>query len=206
MRRGFTLIEVLLTLTLLALLISLVQGAYSGAARSRRRAGAETEQAHLAAFVLQKISAELATAYFSAPRQDVTGLVLDADAEGNAALRFTTRLPPISGHSLGGESQVSYTLEEDEDGWTLARRESPNVEADIEAADAYTMIKGIRRFSVLCYDGEEWLESWDSRDRTDPPILPLAVTLEVAWAGEDDREEEGTERLYRTSTPVYGAR
>ncbi|GAB4277177.1 MAG: hypothetical protein Kow0092_32980 [Deferrisomatales bacterium] len=209
MRRGFTLIEVLVTLTLLALVITLVQGAYSGAARSRRLAASATERAHLSAVVLQRLADELSMARFSPDRKDVTGLTVDADADGNAVLWVTTRVPAIHGFSQGGAAQVSYALEEGEAGWVLVRRQSAKLDADLDTeADPYPLLRGVSGFRVLCYDGEQWLESWDSAERAEEPFLPLAVSVEVAWPTEAAAEEgDGpAERVYRTAAPVYGAR
>ncbi len=201
---GFTLIEVVLALALLALLLSVIQGAYTGAVRSKRRVSADTAEAHLASVVLQRMAQELSMAFLSPARREATGLVLVAGGDGLSTLSFTTQVPAISGFSPGGESEVGYFLEEDEEGrLDLMRRETTDLDGDLqEGGVPFAMIQGIQRFLVLCYDGTEWLEGWNSADRSAPPLLPLAVSVEVAWADPDD--EEAPERVYRTSAPVYG--
>ena len=64
---------------------------------------------------------------------------------------------------------------------------------------AYDMMNGVKRFALRCWDGEEWVDQW----QTDPqdPRLPLAVALEIAWA----RGEGEAEELLVTTTPVYAA-
>jgi prepilin-type N-terminal cleavage/methylation domain-containing protein len=125
-KRGFTLMEVLLALLLLALLLSLVQGAYSGAVRSRERSRVETEEAHLAAVVLQKIAGELSMAVHL-PGSDAAGFIVEGEGDGVSNLSFVTRVPRISGFSLGGAALVDYALEEGEEGTSsLVRRETPD--------------------------------------------------------------------------------
>lgn len=201
---GFTLLEVVIGLALLALLLSVVQGAYTGALRSKRRVSAETAEAHLASMVLQRMAQELSMAFLSQDLKESTGLVLDADGDGHSTLSFTTFVPAISGFSAGGESEVGYFLEEDEEGALhLMRRETTDIDGDLEEGGVpYTMLRDLRRFIVLCYDGQDWLERWDASSRVEPPLLPLAVSVEVAWAEGED--EEAPLRVYRTSAPVYG--
>ena len=202
MRRGFTLIEVLLAMTLLAVLIGIVQGAYSGAARSRTISREETREAHASALVLQRLAEELSMCLFSDTRKDVTGLTVDTDGDGNSVLVFTTRVPPISGYSVGGEARLRYAVSQEDESVDLVRQETPDPKADIEnAVVPYQVLQNVARFEVLCYDGEQWLTTWDSADRPSAPYLPLAVSVEVAYK----HGEEEAERVYRTSTPLYAA-
>jgi general secretion pathway protein J len=203
-RRGFTLIEVLVALTLLALVITLVQGTYSGALRSKERIGKDTERVHLASVVLYRMVRELSMAYESAGRRQATGLVVTTDPDGTSSLSFTTRIPPIGGRSAGGDAEVGYSLGEVDQGVELLRRETTRVDGDLlEGGEPRTLVAGLSAFRVRCYDGEEWREDWDSRDRADLPHLPLAVSLELVWT--DGEGETATETVYRTSTPVYAA-
>lgn len=214
MKRGFTLIEVILALVLLALLLSLVQGAYTGAARSQERVRAETEEAHRAGIVLQRLTSELSMAFFAPDRKSPTGeytsgLLLDVDDDGNSALSFSTRVPAVPGFSPGGDAEVGYALERDEeDALHLLRRETSQLDGDLEEGGVpFTVFEDVTRFEVRCYDGEDWVATWDSWEREGPRYLPLAVSVEVAWGGgEQGVDEEAQERVYRTSTPVYGAR
>lgn len=188
---------------LLAVVMSLVQGAYSGTVRSRRVARAATVETHTAAFVLHRLADELAMAYLDEARPQATGLVVDTDSDDISAVAFTTRVPPVSGFSSGGDAEVAYFTESDgEGGQVLRRRESADLDGDLETGgEPYTLVEGLARFTVECYDGEQWLTGWDSAERTDPPLLPLATRVTVAWLGADGE----TERVYRTATPVYAA-
>lgn len=201
MNRGFTLLEVVVSLALLALVLTLVQGTYSGAVRSRDRASRETAEMHQAGLVLDRLANELAGALTSQGRATLTPFLVEPDVEESAVLTFTTRLQPIPGLRPGGPAELQYALEADEDGVPrLVRREEPDPDEDPEDGGvAYPVLEEVLRFRVLCYDGEEWVESWDSRAREDEPFLPLAVSVELAWGPDEDHE-----RVLRTATPVYG--
>lgn len=207
--QGFTLLEVLLALALLALVISLVQGAYSGVTRSSRISGELVERTHAGTFLVHRLADELAMMFVDPNRMQATGLRLHADSDGLASLSFTSRVPPVSGFSLGGDAEIGYLVEVLEDGsWALVRREADDLDGDLESGgEPYRMLHGISLFAILCYDGNEWLEEWDSelREPGQKP-LPDAVTITVTWtdAG-DDRESDPVEYVFRTTTPVYAS-
>ncbi len=197
---GFTLVELLLALALLALVAGLVQGTYTGAVRSRDRASAETARLHAAAVALDRLADELAGAFVSESRGEVTGLAVTPDAEGNTVLVFTSRPVPIPGVRAGGPAEIAYFVETGDDGVPrLYRREDPDPDEDWdEGGDPFPVLEGVDRFAVRCFDGEGWKDEWDSRGREGDPVLPLAVSVEVAW-----KEGEGPERVLRTATPIY---
>ena len=207
MKKGFTLLEVLLALAMLALVISLIQGVYSGTARSRTRSREATRETHAAAFLLHRLADELAMAYVDSERPEATGLVLVTDTEDLSSIAFTTRVPPVSGFSSGGTAEVGYFLETGEDGSvSLMRRESADLDGDLETGgDPYTLLSGPLRFTVECYDGEQWISDWDSTETGELPPLPLAARISLAWQPAADQDQDQGERLYRTSTPIYAS-
>lgn len=208
MRRGFTLLEVLLALTLMALVLGLIQGTYSGASRSRALSGAESREVHAATVALDRLANELACAFTSTAtplRARATRFVVASGLDGWSALTFVTRLAALPGSLPGGEAEVGYLVERDADGVPrLRRRESRDLDGDPEEGGVpYEVLPQVSRFEVRCYDGTEWLDAWDTEGREDPPRLPLAVSVEVAWRAGAGQDEE---RVLRTSTPLYRAR
>lgn len=210
MRKGFTLLEVLLGLGLLALILSLVQGSYSGAARSRILSGTQTREAHAAAFVLDRVAGELSSAFLSAvtPERALSSrFVAGVDSDGWSSVAFATRLPALPGVLPGGEAEVGYFVEKDDDGVPLLRRrESRDLDGDPEGGTPYAVLGRITRFEVTCYDGAEWVESWDSREREQEPRLPLAVSIRLGWGDGGEEDGEAKETVLTTSTPLYLAR
>ncbi len=199
MRRGFTLIEILLALALLAVVITLIQGTYSGTVKSRERSGAESRQLHTAALVLDRLANEISGAYVDPAQPEATGLVITVDGDGNAGLAFTARLQPIPTIRPGGGTEVAYFVETEGERTRLVRRESPDVDGDLaEGGGPYPVLDDLLRFRVQCYDGEQWLDEWDSREREDGSALPRAVSVELAWGRDEEHQ-----RMVRTEAAVY---
>ncbi len=199
MRRGFTLIEVVLAVALMALVLALIQGVYTGTVRSRNRSSEQTRDVHQVALILDRIATEISAAYAAPAREDTTGLRVEADADGNASLVFTSLLPPIPGVRPDGGTEVGYALEPDGEGaLRLVRWEDPFPGQGVDAPDPYPVMDRVLRFRVLCFDGDNWVEEWDSRERGEGPVLPRAVSVELAWGPDEEHE-----RVLRTSAPVY---
>lgn len=202
---GFTLIEVIVGLGILALLAGMIQGIYAASARSRDRAEARTATVHACSSVLTRLCDELGASFISKTRPDATYFRVATDSGERSTLDFATLMPPVHGLRAGGETRVYYELnpETREDGgksYVLQRSEIDDLAEDVERDGAtYDMLKGINTFSVKCFDGTEWQSEWRLGEGPDPK-LPLAVKIEVTW-GEKDAEQ-----TFRTAATLYGAK
>ena len=213
MRRGFTLIEVVLALALMAVLLSVIQGTYSGVVKARDLSSAETVRVHEIALLLDRMALELSAAFTSSRRSSSTGVVVTKDSDDNSTLSFTTVLPPLpAARRPGGEVVLQYRLEADEESaqWVW-RHETGEVEGRLSeqtdtagseregAGRVDWLVRDASRFRVQCYDGGEWVDEWDSTQRQSQPTLPLAISVEIGWrVGE-------AERTLQTAAPVYGS-
>lgn len=202
MRRGFTLLEVVLGLALLALVIGLVQGVYSGVSRSRQRVSEQTAGAHAAALFLHRLADELASA---------RGLTLEQDAGGDAVLEFSTVLPrSLQEAEEGNEGsaapegfvRLGYGVEEADGVRSLVRTDSRGSEEGGEAAPDAVLRHVVRLRIQVSADGEEWHDGWDAESGDADGGAPRAVAVEISWRdGEDGR---GPERTLRTLAQLYG--
>ncbi|MBI5015437.1 MAG: prepilin-type N-terminal cleavage/methylation domain-containing protein [Deltaproteobacteria bacterium] len=215
MRRGFTLIEVLLGLALLALVISVVQGVYAGVTRSRNRAQEQTEGAHAATLLLQRMADELANAS-SGPAEGTeasTGLVLGKDADGQSRLDFTTTLPALAPDDESKSptyaevyARIEYSVQANDDGTRqLVRGDSRAAArsggAETEAPDV--VIDRVTRFRVtLSPDGKTWEDTWSGPAAGEDTAVPRIAAIEIGWqVGTKDKPQE---RLLRTAVSLYG--
>lgn len=200
---GFTLIEILVGLAILAMLVGMIQGIYSSAARNREAAEAKTATVHASSSVMARMADELGAAFTAKARADRTFFSITATDKGGSKLEFATLMPPVHGLRAGGETRVRYETgdapKEEGGGIVLRRTEVDDLGKELDRDGVtYDMLKGITRFTVKGYDGKEWLEEWHDTDSSDPK-LPLAVKIEVAW------KEGENERAFETSATVYGA-
>ncbi len=201
---GFTLVEVLVGLAVLAMLVTLVQGVYSTSMRNREAAQEATEATHLAAVVTTRIADELAMAFYSDTRPEVTPFLLTTSADGFSTLEFSSRTPAISGIRPGGDTRILYQplvdSESPEGRLLLRRTELGDPYGDIERDGfTFTMVEDLTGFLVQCYDGEEWLDNWGGVTATATALnLPLMVRIVMSW-GTDE-----SVTYMRTATTVYG--
>jgi general secretion pathway protein J len=202
-RDGFTLIEVMVSLAVLALLVTLVQGVYSTSLRNREAAESATLATHSAAVVTGRIADELAMAFHSTIRPDETRFLLDTSPDGFSAIEFSSRTPSIADIRPGGDTRILYqavTDPESREGRLILRRtELGDPYGDLER-DGFTfsMMEELSGFSIQCYDGEEWVESWGNSD-SEAPDLPLMVRIVMSWGDEENLS------YIRTATSVYAS-
>ncbi len=173
--------------------------------RTRKVAQARTEAAHGASAVVGRLADELAMAFHLPERIDESGFYLSTGGDGISELEFTTRTPTIPTIRQGGDVRVRYELipdeEADGESFTLIRTEMADLYGNLDLDGIeYKMLDGITRFTVECYDGEEWVESWDD-SALEEPLLPLAVEIVIGWA-----EGEEGERTISAATPLYASK
>ena len=203
-RRGFTLIEVLVALFIMTLFIALVEGVYTGTTRSRERAVKRTVEAHTASAVLQRMADELAMSFQLPDRIDQTYFLLTNDSENTSTLEFTSRTAAIPSIRTGGDTRIRYIVERAARGndgdLALMRYELADLfgRMDLDST-SYEMLSPITTFTLECFNGEEWVSTWDD-SASDEPLMPLAVKITLGW-GEDKEHEE----LMETSTPICSA-
>jgi type II secretion system protein J len=204
--RGFTLIEILVAVAVLALLVGLIQGIYLGVARSRVSAETQTAAVHAASSTLQRLADELAMAFFSKSRPEQTVFKGLSDAQHLSSLEFASRVPTIAGIRTGGDVRLSYELvrdsgAQDDRVYVLRRTELADFRGNPDRDGiVYDMLSGVRSFTVEYFDGDKWVEDWDSDTNVanNAQPLPKAVRIEVAWG------KEGALDVLRTASPIYG--
>lgn len=214
--QGFTLIEVLIGLTLLAVVLTLVQGVYAGIVRSRDYIQAQTERSHAVALLLHRMADELVSALAAPgdPTRENEGIVLDKDSNLDSTLEFSALLPPVlqdgGKEKGGGIARIRYHLEKAEDGSLDLVRTDSRAAADEAGASpsnqekqADVLLKGVSRFRVkLLGEGDTWRESSGGTESGGQEVAPRAVSIEIAW--KVGKKEDGAERVLRTAVPLYG--
>jgi prepilin-type N-terminal cleavage/methylation domain-containing protein len=203
---GFTLIEVMAAVTILALIASITFVVVFGAVkRSRfidRKLDLETE----AASIIRLIGEDLKSAYLQegvAPYfegQDVFSRDIPTD---KVALLTTAVLPVSPELYTGSVGEVEYLVEEGEDGnLNLVRREeSPAAAPFDEGGTTYNVTERLKSLDLTYSDGEDWFDQWDSQSETSvaDKKLPRKVRIEVTL------KDEELEITHRTIVaPVMG--
>ncbi len=203
-RKGFTLLEVMVGLAILAIFVTLVQGVYTGAAKNKRASEEATGAAHGSSAILGKMADELSMAFQSSSRKGQTILLAATDMENNSKVEFTTMTPRIENLSTGGETRLRYEVRPDpetEGAVKLVRIEMADPFGDMDRDGVeLTMLGGIKRFTFSCYNGSEWVSMWDGGYDLENPVLPLAAKLTIEWA-----DKFKNKKIISTATPIWAA-
>lgn len=191
--RGFTLLEVLIALVLLAILTTALYGSYFAVVRARDRASEGMEARRELGATLDLLRREIASAvYYSKDKQRLRFVVEDRDNFGKPAssLELTTLSPPSGlARPESGVIDVQYRmLVKDNKQLILTRREQDayfysSTTTTTTTIPVYPQMEHISAFLVECYDGSTWLKSWDTSLNGRLPTL-VRITIQF--------EEEGT--------------
>ena len=188
--RGFTLIEMLLATAMVAMLAASLYASLHIAFRARATALAAVEEARQTDLIFDTLRADLLSAMepngtlaggFSASCSAGVG---DSQADSLAFCTSGADGPPAAG--VGDVRRVEYfcDLLADGSGRALTRQVTTNLLAPQTLAPRVdTLARNVRSFTVRCFDGQIWLDTYDSNSQNS--MLPVAVeiTVELQDAG-----------------------
>jgi general secretion pathway protein J len=177
---GFTLLEVLVALALLAVIASALYGSYFTLFKGKETTIAGMDQRRAVRETLDLLRRELSSCWYRAGKPATTFVVEDRDQFGKPASRlvFTTIAPPIaSGQPVSDQLSVEYT--------TIAKGEELDLNRSAQDLHKsakpmpYPQIEKIEGFLVECSsDGSKWVKSWDTAINRNLPKA-VRVTLQV---------------------------
>ncbi len=196
-RRGFTLLEILIAIAILAVVATVVYASFGASIKMIERVDQEADLYREARFILSRLSEELAMAY--RPKDGLTMETLfvgedsTVDDRPQDALRFSALahyryLPnqPASDLSL-----IEYSLESDPEaeGWVLLHKKESNVYSlSGDRQEQFVIGEGIHGFNLRYFDGKTWRDRWNSQETQE---LPKVVEVELQF-----QEPEGGRRSF----------
>ncbi|MEK7996539.1 MAG: type II secretion system protein GspJ [Planctomycetota bacterium] len=218
--RAFTLLELLVAMTLMVVTAACLYTALYTGFRAKRSASLAVEPTALAinAIELMKqdiygvlpVGGTLAGAFLGTDGRGLDGVDMDS-------LEFyTTHIYADDDQVVGGLGKIELALEEDtdkdtgsdRDGYRLMRKITTNLLSP-KAVDAEEQVlcRNVRSLNLRYYDGDGWLDEWDST--ADANSLPLAmeIDIQVLHNGTNGTEVPKTRRLIQSfSIPCGGAK
>jgi general secretion pathway protein J len=194
MRRGFTLLEVILAVAILALVGTMVYGGFSQTALNKARVESDVDRSRIVHMALERMSRELTMAFVSThanPSVDlrvVETAFIGKDNGRDDRIDFTSfshrRLYRNAPES--DQNEISYFVAEhpdDPDVQVLARREQNRIDDDPRrGGKSQIMVEDIDEFNVEYYDPllSEWVQTWDTEDvLAQPNRLPTQVRIRL---------------------------
>lgn len=194
---GFTLLEVLLALSILALIVTALYASFSTTARNIEQAETIRDSTDLARTLVSKLSDDIANAYFSQSMNSTSVMTIfygkkgegqpGKDKQRRDSLSMTTltnffgRRPDSKEMELW---EVGYFFKEKSDGsgFLLMRREKRELSKEIPAGEGgiefqvTDLVEGLQ----IRYNngGDTWFDEWDSRTKRDiPKMVEFGLTL-----------------------------
>ena len=204
-RPGFTLLEIIIALSMLVLILGSVYGTYTATTRSMTHFKPKHALQQQARVFLQRIASEIRCCYAGyqdkspqpSPiniRREKKELLKQEDASlfvgievssGQSFLQFvTSTVTSKQDNSLGGLAIVEYMFDESTN--TLSQRKRRYVggfEDDKDNYDWFVVLENVQEITVEYFDGKEWLKEWDSNDMKG--LLPKAVGISLVLQTED---------------------
>lgn len=197
--RGFTLVEVLIALMLLAMVSAALAQSFSYSFETKRRVTAVNERYHEGRQTMVRLSREIRMAFIRAEvpeefREEDPSMVTRFEGSDEKLHFATTAHLRIHANAReSDQSEVAYFLGSSDrdspyEGKTLFRRESKRIDdKPDEGGYIWPVIDGVREFKVEYWDdrsgsGEDnWRTSWNSHDDANQPLLParVRITLEL---------------------------
>ena len=185
--RGFTLIEVLVAVSLLAILLTAVYGIFGGVNSAKLRLDRDSADYHLARVIFDRFGRELHGAYFRSGDQ-TTMFRGGINAQDEPFLELTTTAVTLLSDTGSGISEVRYRLAPDQEADTgrqvLLRGERSRQSAAASADDRMMRLApDVASLSLRFYTGGRWLEQWDARQSGLPQLVEVSLVV-----GQDEQQ------------------
>ena len=200
-RKGFTLLEMLVAMTLMAILAGALYASLNTAFQGRRAAERALEPARRAAAALDMLGQNLEAAL--PPTGLLAGEFLGEDADGeNGEPADRLTFHALAQDQSGARPPYPINMLEiflstdDETGETALVRHttvnllSPEVSEPVDEV----LCQGVRAFDASYFDGSAWTDSWDSTMTGNS--LPMAVAVSLTLEGEDGEKSYELSRTF----------
>ncbi len=208
--RGFTLLEVMVSIGIIALMTALVYSAMYGMSSSRRNMVEVGDRYHQGRAALGRMSRELGSAFISThqpfsslqPPRQTAFIGTDGSPDRVDFNSFSHRRLERDSHE-SDQNELSYFVasDPDEDKLDLVRREAVYLDDDPEHGGVVQVLaEDVEQFDLEYLDPltGEWLTSWDSmQPAAQLGRLPAQVRISLVLRG----GPTGTIR-FETKTPI----
>jgi len=189
--RGFTLLELLVAMSLMVVVAACLYSALYTGFKARRSALAAVEPTAQAINAIELLKQDLvgvlplggglAESFLGTSERNSKG------DDSDTVEFYTTHVYADEDELVGGLGRIELALEEDDDedreNYRLVRRITRNLLSprDLDPEEQ-VLCRNVMSLNLRYYDGEGWLDEWDST--ADANSLPLAmeVDIEVAYS------------------------
>jgi len=212
-KRGFTIIELVVAIMITAIISGAVASSLSQLGKARDISRIRMTASRRASDALENIRKDVQSTVRSddlfdtrlrlAPEVARTPI---GEVDRDQMLLFATRLRPIRSIEYSGEGneyETQYRIEEDRDGPALwRRRDAVPDEFEDAGGIAEPIGDGVVALRFEAFDGESWVQVWDSDVDGLPISIRATVTASGARPGEDAFLDARSLSVMRTEIPI----
>jgi len=176
-QRGFTLLETLVVMLLLAVVAGALYSSYFTVVRAKERTDEGVEERRELRGTLDLLRREIDGAFFRGNDVRLRFVVEDRDIFGKSAssLEFAAVAPPRAGDLPASDlEKIRYAVKET-DGTLSLTRESTELFGSVKPMP-YPQMEAIEGFLVECYDAGKWVKTWNTEL---VPRLPERVRITI---------------------------
>ncbi len=202
-KKGFTLVELLIAITVLSIIMSVVYKSFTASTEGIKRAEVVDDINSTARVIFLKLMDDINSAYFDQYNKNSKNNKFDGVSKRDkelpqdslslislSNLRMTRDAKETDLHEIGYYLKEEYDYQKQEKRLYLFRREKKTIGVEPEAYELTDEIGGIR-FSYFGVDGK-WKDNWDSTMG-----LPKAVEVEIILFDADKKK-----RIFKTIIDV----
>ncbi|KPK15159.1 MAG: hypothetical protein AMJ62_10235 [Myxococcales bacterium SG8_38] len=214
MKKGFTLLEIILAVTILALIGTMIYGGFSQTALNKARVEEDSDQSRIVHMALERMTRELTMAFVSThvnPSLDlrvVETAFIGKDFGSEDRIDFTSfshrRLYRNAKES--DQNEISYFVTDhpdDPDVKVLARREQNRIDEDPRrGGKSQILVEHVTEFNVEYFDPliTDWVQTWDSEDMlAQANRLPTQIRIRLSV---EDPRRPGKSQTFGTRVSI----
>ena len=194
LRCGFTLIEIMLAVAILGVIMVMLASSFHAVAAGKTHAEGRLMSNRQARALLAQLSNELHGAVQTPLIASHVMLVGQGRMQNGAPLDNLTISTIDSGHhrsisSFGAEELITYSGQPNPQhrGWYMLMRQQRSAllsaTAGIALAPAVILAANVLAFHVRYFNGNIWIESWNSNSLPPGTQLPQAMSIDLVMAG-----------------------
>jgi len=213
---GFTLLELMLALAILAIILVMIAGSFSAVVHSKVHGEARLDLDREGRALLWEITNEIRGAVQTPlpnPPSDVL-LIGRGQMGGAVPIDAITVSTLAAGHrraitGMDAEQLVSYSITQNPQvrGWyvlTRSQRSALLLSTNVPGPPPIVLADNVVSLHIKYFNGMAWLESWDSTALPPPNQLPIAVSIElVLGAGGGRVMDFATQVMLPMSVPLW---
>lgn len=213
-QKGFTLIEVVIAVGILAVMMMMVSSTLSNVLKLKSRAERRAEVRHVLYVAMGKITDDLGMAFMAdTTLQGKDSYYLTSFSGEENKMNFTTmsNLHFVKNAKDTDQVRVVYELIKNENGGTdLARRQTDHLVPNPDkGGQRYLLIPNVKTFELQYYDSnkKEWEQKWDTDSISSAGRLPQMVKVKIEISDQEDEDNEDSARSYvyesAIAVPLY---